>query len=114
MAYNNWSVASKVRKESYWNDLPIIGTFMGLSLPTSKVKIMGSWITFGFILYRTFPVTQALQAWIAALLTVFMGIYMMLSPGNPEQTNWSFFVSHSLDFRRPRKYKPLSESDFLK
>lgn len=114
MALNNWSIASRVRSNGVWNEIPIVSTYFGIVLYTDQLKVFLGGATVSFVLSRWFPPTQHVQMIAAIILTLMMSIYMMQRPNRryfPEHTNWQLFWKQTNSLRRKRHFKQLTNDD---
>jgi hypothetical protein len=111
---NNWAVATKARVDGIWTNIPFIGSYLGLNLRTSQMKVIGLGLLIVFVLNQQFPPTQPVQKVLAFIATGIITFYMVLPPKQedyPEWTNFQLFITQLKDIRRPRKFKQLTEDD---
>lgn len=114
MALNNWSIASRVRSNGVWNQIPFISTYLGIVVYTDQIRVFAAGATASFVLTQWFPPTQHIQMIIAIVLTLLMTVYMMQRPNKryfPEHTNWRLFWKQLNNIHRQRYFKQLTQDD---
>lgn len=111
MPLNNWSVASKVRKQISIKNVPVIGDFIDVSVTGKDAKILLVGGTVIWLLWRQFPSGQFLQQLIAAGATAVLTLYLCWRPSNnPEKTNYDLIVANVFR-RRKVHFKKFSAKD---
>ncbi|GIC69402.1 hypothetical protein [Fructobacillus tropaeoli] len=97
MANNNWSVASKVRKQI---------TFGKSKITFKDVSVAGGSLIIGFFLFRFFPADQMPLAVLAILILAAFTFYLLLRPAdNPERRNYELFMIWQFDANRHKRKK---------
>lgn len=110
MPNNNWSVASKVRKNITFAKLPVIGDYVDVKFKMSDIIIFGFGGAWSWQLWQYFPSNQIFQAVFAVALTMVMTIYLMFrDKDNPEKSNFDILmINLNIKKRRNRHYVKLS------
>ncbi|WP_419153688.1 hypothetical protein [Weissella viridescens] len=101
MGLNNWSVASKVRKQITFKHFPLIGDYIDVPISFKDVGVGAFGLLLSIVIFQQFPSDQVPQGIVAVVATLILTIYLCWRPGsNPEKTNLDLILVNAF---RPRK-----------